>query len=129
MLHNDDLIPTRRTDRRSTLASKIELTKQYMALQSEQRVDELLEMLADDVTMSNPMTGTISGKDALAEQIKNRPMGGGGDSPMGNITWSDPEEEGDDVKVLGTGSPFGTIKIQLGFNGDDKISKIEAGLA
>ncbi len=111
------------------MATKIELTKQYMAFQNEQKLDELLEMLADDVTMSNPMTGTISGKDALAEQMKNRPTGGGGNSPMGDITWSDPEEEGDDVKVLGTGSPFGTIKILLGFNDDDQINKIEAGLA
>ncbi len=100
-----------------------------MAFQTEQKLDELLEMLADDVTMSNPMTGTISGKDALAEQMKNRPMGGGGNSPMGNVTWSDPEEEGDDLKVLGTGGSFGTLKILLGFNDDDKINKIEAGLA
>ena len=111
------------------MASRIELVKQYMAFQTEQKLDELLEMLADDVTMSNPMTGTISGKDALAEQMKNRPMGGGGNSPMGNITWSDPEEDGNDVKVLGTGGSFGTLKILLGFNEDDKINKIEAGLA
>lgn len=111
------------------MASRIELVKQYMALQSEQNVDELLALVADDVIMSNPMTGTINGKEALAEQMKNRPMGGGGNSPMGNITWSDPEEDGDDVKVLGTGGSFGTLKILLGFNDDDKINKIEAGLA
>jgi hypothetical protein len=46
-----------------------------------------------------------------------------------NLTWSDPEEEGDTVKVLGTGSPFGTIKMVLTFNPEDKISKIDAGLA
>ncbi len=111
------------------MASRIELVKQYMAFQTEQKLDELLELLADDVTMSNPMTGTINGKDALAEQMKNRPMGGGGNGPMGNVTWSDPEEDGDDVKVLGTGGSFGTLKILLGFSDDDKINKIEAGLA
>ena len=111
------------------MATRIELTKQYMEYQRDQKIDELLKMLADDVTMSNPMTGTIIGKDALAEQIKNRPMGGGGNSPMGNITWSDPEAEGDDVKVLGTGSPMGTIKILLSFNDDDLVNKIGMGLA
>lgn len=111
------------------MASKIELAKQYMEYQQEQKIDELLAMLADDVTMSNPMTGTINGKDALAEQIKNRPMGGGANSPMGNITWHNPEEDGDDVKVLGTGSSFGTLKIVIGFDDGDKINKIEAGLA
>ena len=43
--------------------------------------------------------------------------------------WSDPEEDGDSVKVLGSGSSFGTIKIVLTYNSADKINKIEAGLA
>ncbi len=111
------------------MATRIELTKQYMDYLRDQKIDELLEMMADDVTMSNPMTGTINGKDALAEQIKNIPIGGGGNSPMGDITWKDPETEGDDVKVLGTGSPMGTLKIQLGFNDDDLVNKIGMGLA
>ncbi len=88
-----------------------------------------MAILADDVTMSSPMTGTISGKDAVSEQIKNMPIGRGGDSPMGNIAWQDPEAEGDDVKVLGTGSPMGTLKILLGFNDEDLVNKIELGLA
>ena len=111
------------------MATRIELTKQYMDYQNNQKFDELLEMLADDVTTSNPMTGMISGKEALAEQIKSRPMGAGGDSPMGNVTWSDPKAVGDDVQVLGTGSPMGTLKILLSFNEDDKINKIGMGLA
>jgi hypothetical protein len=98
-----------------------------MGLMQEQKMDEALDMLADDVTMSNPMTGTISGKQALVDQMKNRPMGGGGGGM--NLTWSDPEEEGDTIKILGSGSPFGTIKILLSFNAEDKINKIDAGLA
>ncbi len=111
------------------MATRIELTKQYMEYQRDQKYDELIEVLADDVMMSSPMTGTISGKDAVSEQIKNIPMGHGGDSPMGNITWQDPEAEGDDVKVLGTGSPMGTLKILLSFNDDDQINRIGMGLA
>ena len=108
------------------MASRIELTQQYMGYQAKQQTDEMLAMLADDVTMSSPMTGIVTGKDALAQQMKNRPAGGGG---MGDITWSDPEEDGDEVKIIGTGSPFGPIKIVLTYNADDQISKIEAGLA
>ena len=111
------------------MATRIELTKQYMEYQRDQKIDELIGVLANDVTMSSPMTGSISGKDAVAEQINNMPIGRGGDGPMGNITWQDPEAVGDDVKVLGTGSPMGTLKIQLGFNDDDLINKIELGLA
>lgn len=108
------------------MASRIELTQQYMGYQRNQQTDEMLAMVADDVTMSSPMTGIVTGKDALAQQMNNRPAGGGG---MGDITWSDPEEDGDDVKIVGTGSPFGPIKIVLTYNADDQISKIEAGLA
>ena len=111
------------------MASRVDLAKQYMDYQREQKMDDLLAMLADDVTMSNPMTGTVTGKEALAQQMQNRPMGGGGGGPMGNITWSDPAEDGDNVKIIGKGSPFGDIKIVLGFNADDQITKIEAGLA
>ncbi|OGO50787.1 MAG: hypothetical protein A2148_03660 [Chloroflexi bacterium RBG_16_68_14] len=109
------------------MASRVDLAKQYMDYQQERKLDEMLAMLADDVVMSNPMMGTITGKGALEQQMRNRPMGGGGG--MGNITWSDPEEEGDSVKIVGTGSPFGPIKIVLAFNADDMINRIEAGLA
>jgi hypothetical protein len=114
----------------SILASRLELAAQYMAFQQEQKFDELVDMLAEDVSMNSPMTGTISGKDALSEQLRRMPMGGGGsNSPMGNISWQQPEEDGADVKILGTGSAFGTLKITLGFDDDDKINKIDAGLA
>jgi len=112
------------------VASRTELAKRYMALQQAQKFDDLIAMMSDDVMMTNPMTGTINGKDALSEAIRARPMGGGGsNSPMGDIQWSEPEEEGQDVKILGTGSPFGTLKITLAFNDDNKISRIDAGLA
>ncbi len=110
------------------MASRIELAKPYMDYQREQKTDEMMDMMTDDIEMTNPMTGTVKGKDALKQQMQNRPAGGGGGGGM-NLTWSDPEEEGDSVKVLGEGSPFGTIKIALGFNDEDKISKIDAGLA
>ena len=113
-------------ERNETMASRIELTQQYMSHQQNRQTDEMLAMLADDVTMSSPMSGIVTGKEALAQQMKSRPAGGGA---MGDITWSDPEEDGDEVKVIGTGSPFGPIKIVLTYNADDQINKIEAGLA
>lgn len=109
------------------MASNVELAKQYMELVRERKMDEMMDLLADDVTMSNPMTGTITGKDALKQQMESQQGGGGG--AMGNLTWSEPEAEGDNVKILGTGSPFGTIKIVLAFNSEGKVTKIDAGLA
>ena len=109
------------------MASRTDLARQYIDYQRERKTDEMLAMLSDNVVMSSPMTGTVTGKDALAEQMRNRPMGGGGGGM--NLTWSEPEEEGDSIKVVGSGSPFGPIKIVFTFNAEDKISKIEAGLA
>ena len=109
------------------MASRLEIAKQYLELQQERKIDEMLGMLADDVSMSSPMTGTISGKPALEQTVRNSPMGGGG--AMGNISWADPVQDGDGMKIVGTGSPFGPIKIVLSFNGDDQINKIDAGLA
>jgi hypothetical protein len=38
-------------------------------------------------------------------------------------------QDGEGMKIVGTGSPCGPIKIVLSFNGDDQINKIDAGLA
>ncbi len=105
------------------MASKIDLAKQYMQLQQEQKREESLGMLAEDVTMTNPMTGTISGKAALQAAMANQPAG------QMQISWAEPEEDGDTVKIVGTGSPFGPIKLVLGFNGSDEINRIDIGLA
>jgi hypothetical protein len=106
------------------MASRVELARKQMELMRDGKVDEALEMLADDVVASNPMTGSQTGKEAVAAGIRNRPAGGGGM----NIQWSDPEEEGDTVKIVGTGSPFGPIKIVIGFNASDQINRIDIGM-
>lgn len=109
------------------MASRTDLARQYMEYQRDQKLAESLALLADDVVMSNPMTGTVTGKAALEQQMRSRPAGGGGGGM--NISWSDPEEDGDAVKIVGTGSPFGPIKLVLGFNEADQINKIDIGLA
>jgi hypothetical protein len=106
------------------MADKKELARQYMELQRDNKIDESMAMLSDDVVATNPMTGTQTGKAAVEAGIRNRPQGGG----AGDITWSEPAEEGGDIKIVGTGSPFGPIRILLGFDGSDKINKIDIGL-
>ena len=105
--------------------SRTDLARQFMTSQRDGNIDAAVAMLADDVVTSNPMQGVTTGKPAVEANMRGRPMGGGGM----NVTWSEPEEDGDAVKILGTGGPFGTIKIVISFNGDDQISRIEAGLA
>ncbi len=105
------------------MASKIELAKQYVTLRQEGKVEEMISLLAEDVVLAHPVAGTISGKTAVAQQLRARPGGGS------NVTWSDPEEAEGGVQVIGTGGQFGPIRVLLTFADDDKISKIELGPA
>jgi hypothetical protein len=106
------------------MADRKQLARQYMELQRDNKIDEAVAMLSDDVVATNPMTGTSTGKAAVEQGIRNRPAGAGGM----NIEWSEPVEEGDKVKIVGTGSPFGPIRILVGFNDEDKINNIDIGL-
>ena len=106
------------------MASRVELTRQFMELLRAGKVGEAVAMLSDDVVASNPMTGAQTGKAAVEAGIRNSPGGGG----AAGIQWSNPEEEGDTVKIIGTGSPFGPIKIVVGFDASDQINKFDIGL-
>ena len=107
------------------MATRIDIALQYMQLLGSDKADEMLAMLAEDVVMTNPMTGTTTGKAAMQAQMANRPAAGGGM----NISWGAPEADGDGVKIVGTGSPFGPVKVAIGFNDADQISRIDIGLA
>ncbi len=108
------------------MASRTDLARQFLEHQRNREVDKAVAMLAEDVVATNPIQGTASGKAAVEERMRAGPPGGGGAM---QITWSEPQEEGDTVTLLGSGSPFGTIKVVLTFNASDQISRIEAGLA
>ena len=105
------------------MGDRAALATKFMSLQEEGKTDDALAMLADDVVASNPMTGTQTGKPAVEAGIRSQPAGGS----MG-ITWGAPAVDGDIVSIVGTGSPFGPIKITMGFNGSDQINKIDIGL-
>lgn len=105
------------------MADRSELAQKFMGLQEAGKTDDAIAMLADDVVASNPMTGTQTGKPAVEAGIRSQPGGGG----MG-ITWGAPVVDGDIIAIVGTGSPFGPIKISIGFNASDQINKIDIGL-
>jgi hypothetical protein len=104
------------------MVDRIELFNQFMTHQVEGRLDDAIAMLADDVVLSDPMSGTSTGKAAVETTMRGRPPGGG---DMG-ITWSEPEIEGDSVKVVGSGAPF-PIVVMVDFDAADKIKKIDIG--
>jgi translation elongation factor EF-1beta len=100
-------------------ASRVDLARQYLAFQRENKVDDLLTLMADDIVLSLPMLADFSGKAAVEKQLRSRPMGGGAD-----VQWLEPEEEGDGVILAATGGRFGTLRLQLTFNDANKVSKV-----
>jgi hypothetical protein len=105
------------------VADKIELAQKFMQLSGDRNFDGVSAMLSEDVVASNPMTGAVSGKAAVVAGMQAQPQ-----MPGMEITWSDPKLEGDNVTSVGTGLPFGPIKITLSFNGEDQINKIDVGM-
>jgi hypothetical protein len=103
-------------------STRIDLARQYLALQQARKLDELVAMMADDVELIMPMLGTVSGKGAVEQLFRNRPAAGGAD-----LIWSDPTEEGDTVTMVGTGGPFGPVRLLLAFNAANKLTRVELG--
>ena len=107
------------------MADRMEIARNYLGAQRDGKVDEAVALLADDVVMVNPMTGTTTGKAAAEAGLRARPGGGAAGF---NITWREPEEVEGSVKVVGDGSPFGPIRILISFNDSDQIAKVDVGL-
>ncbi|GBD24424.1 hypothetical protein HRbin29_02102 [bacterium HR29] len=108
------------------MADRIEIARKYLQAQRDGRIDEAVALLADDVVLVNPMTGTVTGKAAAEQALRNRPAGGAGAGF--NITWREPELVDGNVKIVGDGSPFGPIRILISFNDQDQITKVDIGL-
>jgi len=101
---------------------RIEVTKKFSECLLKAGTAELGDILADDVVLDVPLMGVnTSGKGPVQGYLAGIPI----DPTM---TWSDPVEDGETVKSIGKGSPFGDMKIVLSFSADGKISRIEAGL-
>jgi hypothetical protein len=106
------------------MATKTEIAQQYVEFQQARDFDGLVALLADDVELKMPMAGEVSGKDAVGDRLRNQP--GGGNAPK--LEWSDPEEDGDNVKVSATGASFGPLSLVLSFNDDEQITKINIAI-
>lgn len=106
------------------MADRIEIARKYLQAQRDGRVEEAVSYLADDVVLVNPMTGTVTGKAAAEQSLRNRPATGAGFT----ITWREPELVDGNVKIVGDGSPFGPIRILISFNDQDQITKVDVGL-
>ncbi len=106
----------------TTTVSRTDLARQYISFQRKRNVDELVAMMADDVELIMPIVGTVSGKDAVEQLFRARPAAGGAD-----LIWSEPSEEGEAVSMVGTGGPFGPVRLRLSFDAESKLSKVELG--
>jgi ketosteroid isomerase-like protein len=106
--------------------SKAQLAQDYLAKSTANDIDGVLALVTDDVVLNRGMLGTVTGKQALADALRNRP-------PGMNIspTFEEPVEAGDQIKVKGNlppGSPFPISSLTWTFSfQDDKISRIDVG--
>jgi hypothetical protein len=112
------------------VSDKVELAQQYIALQTnrdEKAIDDLAGKIAEDAVLTSPR-GAINGRDAIVDRLKNPPeyMAGGG--MMGQVTYADPVEEGDTVRISANIPPNPMIKgltLEFGFDGEGRIKSIE----
>ncbi len=109
------------------MATKIETAKDYLAKSIAADVDGVLALVTDDVVLNRGMMGTVTGKDAVAGAIRNRPVAAGAFAPA----FDEPVEAGDVVTVKGNlppGSPFPVPSLTWTFSfSGDKIAKVEIG--
>ena len=96
------------------MATNLEMAQQFIAAVSGGNVQGALELLTDDVQMSNPMTGTATGKDAVRNGLQQAASYG--------ITWSEPAESGDTISSSAS-TPMGTVRMIFSFS-EDKISSM-----
>jgi hypothetical protein len=105
------------------MSDRIELFNRFMTHQFEGRLDDAIAMLADDVVLTDPITGTATGKPAVEAAMRSRPPG----ASDAGLTWSEPVVDGDAVTLTGSGGPF-PLKVVVAFDEADRIKTIDIGL-
>lgn len=110
------------------MATRTEIAQEYLAKSMAGDIDGVMALVTDDVTLSRPMLGAVSGRQAVADAITSRPMAAGAFSPQ----FDEPVEAGDRVTVKGNlppGLPVPISSLTWTFTFDgDKIARIEVGL-
>lgn len=82
------------------MASRTEIAQRFIEAQRTRdasAIEQLAAYLADDVIYVNPRL-TVQGKTEIVEQLKHPPEGPAA-AMAGMITWNDPIEEGDTVRI------------------------------
>jgi limonene-1,2-epoxide hydrolase len=103
------------------MATKLDTVKAYLAALADKDATKALDLLTDDIVMTNPMRGPVSGKDNLKPAIE---------SPRFSPTFGEPAEAGEQIKATATlppGMPISSITYTFSFAGE-KINKIDVGM-
>jgi ketosteroid isomerase-like protein len=106
--------------------SKTDLAQTYLDKSMANDIDAVMALVTDDVVLNRGMMGTVTGKPAMAEAMRNRPAG-----MMAGVTptFNPPVEKGETVEVKGDlppGLPVSSLTWTFTFS-DDKISRIDIG--
>jgi hypothetical protein len=110
------------------MASKrVGLVRNFSLLLREGRIEEVMRYLAEDVVYEGNIA-TVQGKQAVARLLRFRSqvplLLGSDDASETKIAWSNLEEEGDTVKVVGSCAPDAKIEVAYVFDTQDKLARI-----
>ena len=112
----------------SNAASNGAVLQQFIEYWQNGNVDGLVSLFARDAELVNPMMGTVTGKWAIEDLLRNRgrwlgitmKLGG----PKTDISWSDPETSGDSAIIRGSAGGEGTIEIAGSFDGEGLLVRL-----
>jgi hypothetical protein len=109
------------------VAENAAVAQEYLDKSMAGDVEGVLALVTDDVVLNRGMMGSASGKEAVAEAIRSRPIAAAGLAP----TFESPVESGEQIKIKGNlppGSPFPISSLTWTFSfAGDKISRIDVG--
>ena len=77
------------------MATKAQVAREYLDKSMAGDVDGVMALVTDDVVLSRGPMGTVTGKDGVADAIRNRPMAAASLAP----TFEDAVEAGDQLML------------------------------
>jgi RimJ/RimL family protein N-acetyltransferase len=116
-----------RTSLSSNGAGRSHLVETYMRFRASGEVDEIMPLLADDITYENPITGLVTGKEPVSNVLRfgSRILDRSSalDTHADRIQWRAPVEEDGIIRFRGA-HPRGTIELEYGIDSSNRIRSI-----
>ncbi len=92
------------------------------------QVEQAIGLLAERVIFESPVTGIVHGRRQLEQLMRDRQAMvrrlGASATPPRHFTWSQPDGDGDQIRIFGTTPAPGMIEVRLAFDTEDRVSRV-----